>query len=565
MASCWKSFSPKKARQRPAMREQLGDDRCDADEVARAGRPFEAVGERPRARPRSRAPLRVHLARGRRKDQVDTRSLVLSRGPLEVRRVLRPGPRLNRTGAGSRRCSSRRRRNVETAARKQRQVPLVQSAHRRDEPERGPPGERTSVVNLRNPSREVTTSTDSSRSIPRTRSGQGRVGAILRPTWPAGRGRFCRRRKTTSEVDARVVAFELAGCSTWRCRSIVARSPRAAGPVSAPVGPRSSTSSRAPRASGRNASSGRPTPLRRARTCPSKRHEVIRGDTGSRVVPALWSVAITSGSAAERERQVCGELVAGHDEIATRAQATAPMTGSGRVASGWREATRSCGASTSSPSAPEQWTTAVKVPAGRLQRHRNRPSGTVIRGRRHPSAAAEGSSSRPRTSVTSMPTAPKAPFERPPGSAGPDDANLRHGELVSFRPFTGAVRVSTASSVPTSRRSSDTGPARRGARRQSGGTSAGSRSSSGASTKPRSAIRGCGTTRSGSEIRRSPMSRTSTSKVRGPLRTVRTRPPIASIAAQRRDLAARRDRSRGRTTQFRYWSLAAGPPSGADS
>ena len=64
-------------------------------------------------------------------------------------------------------------------------------------------------------------------------------------------------------------------------------------------------------------------------------------------------------------------------------------------------------------------------------------------------------------------------------------------------------------------------------------TRSGANSCSGTSTKDRSYIRGCGTTISGSSLRSSPTSRTSTSRVRGPHRTSRTRFRAASARRAR--------------------------------
>ena len=101
-----------------------------------------------------------------------------------------------------------------------------------------------------------------------------------------------------------------------------------------------------------------------------------------------------------------------------------------------------------------------------------------------------------------------------------------------------------ARSLPTGRRSKDAGSVSVSLARQPGGTRDGSRSSSGASTKPRSDILGCGTTRSGSETRTSSTKRMSTSSVRGPLRTVRTRPASSSSPRRPRGAGAGQARSR---------------------
>ena len=104
-----------------------------------------------------------------------------------------------------------------------------------------------------------------------------------------------------------------------------------------------------------------------------------------------------------------------------------------------------------------------------------------------------------------MPTAAKCPGERQPGPPGPDDANRCHGELVSFRPLTrcrSCLSLLRAYQPSAGRVTPGRSPASRA--RQSAGTREASRSSSGASTKPRSDILGCGTTRSGSEMLRSP-------------------------------------------------------------
>ena len=190
------------------------------------------------------------------------------------------------------------------------------------------------------------------------------------------------------------------------------------------------------------------------------------------------------------------------------------MTGSGRVTSGWREATRSCRASTSRPSAPEQCTTTVDG-TGRTAAATAAIalSGTVISTTSTATAADETSSARPRTPRTSTPATSRARARDRPVRPGPMMRTVVM--LSSFRsgpvdqvPFVSQV----ASSVPTTRRSSDTGSVTARRPRHPAGTREASSSSSGARTKPRSAILGWGTTRSGSAMLRSSTRRTSTSQ-----------------------------------------------------
>ena len=90
-ASCWASFSPKKARSGATIVEQLGDDRGDAVEVAGARRAFEGLGERAADVHDGREALGVHLVcAGREHDvhagvreQVEV-ALLVARVALEV-------------------------------------------------------------------------------------------------------------------------------------------------------------------------------------------------------------------------------------------------------------------------------------------------------------------------------------------------------------------------------------------------------------------------------------------------------------------------------------------------
>ena len=90
----------------------------------------------------------------------------------------------------------------------------------------------------------------------------------------------------------------------------------------------------------------------------------------------------------------------------------------------------------------------------------------------------------------------------------------RVGLATSFQPRCGCRSTRATTNARPGR------PHRCHCRAGSARASSGSRSASGTSTNARSAIRGCGTTRSGSSTRSSPTSSTSTSSVRGPQRTV---------------------------------------------
>ena len=105
------------------------------------------------------------------------------------------------------------------------------------------------------------------------------------------------------------------------------------------------------------------------------------------------------------------------------------MTGSGSVRSGWSEATRSCGASTSRPSAPEQCATTVggHGPDGRgdggdgpVGNRQQQHVDTARRPRRRRRCAREARGPRRRRLRRPRPGSARAP--------GPDDANRCHGE-----------------------------------------------------------------------------------------------------------------------------------------
>ena len=287
MASCWKSFSPKKARHGPASESSLVTTVATPAKWPGRDGALEEVAERPGLDHRRAAPRPG-----------------TSRSPKGRRRARRPPPRPSR-GPVSRFDGYRARssadselervhedgRRDDVAGRdrrsKQRQVPLVQRSHRRDEPE--------PATWPRVPTRSPCGTRRGRRLPPRTGPGRPRTRVIrlgTRDRWlrvlargAAGRGRP--RRRSRRARPGRAPGGAARSCS---------RSPRAAGPVSAAAGPRRPTSSRAPRARGKKASSGSPTVGGDALDLAEERHEVVGGDAGGGVVlRPCGSAAITSG------------------------------------------------------------------------------------------------------------------------------------------------------------------------------------------------------------------------------------------------------------------------------
>ena len=142
-ATCCASLRPKYARSGRDDREQLHADRRDAAEVAGAVLALEPLGGAGRLDPRREAG-RVELVGGRREEEVDAG---LGRDALVAGEVARV--RRGRAGLELRRVDEEARDDdVALRARgvEQRDVPRVQRAHRRHEPDRARPATASSAA-----------------------------------------------------------------------------------------------------------------------------------------------------------------------------------------------------------------------------------------------------------------------------------------------------------------------------------------------------------------------------------------------------------------------------------
>ena len=148
--------------------------------------------------------------------------------------------------------------------------------------------------------------------------------------------------------------------SASRCRSTVAQSPRAAGPVRAARGPRAATSSTAARSEAGEGVEGQPGGGGHPLDLAQQRHHVVGRDAGGGVVGGPVAVGHLDHAPAEASATAPRHRVAGHGEGDARAAGgPAPTSPLGSGTSGWSEPRSGCGARTSSPSEPERWTTTV--------------------------------------------------------------------------------------------------------------------------------------------------------------------------------------------------------------
>ena len=239
-----------------------------------------------------------------------------------------------------------------------------------------------------------------------------------------------------------------------------------------------------------------------------------------------------------------GERVAGDREPGAVAQAAGAGVGVGqrRPADGSRPAGGGA-PSTSRPSEPARWATTVPA-TGSIAAATSAmaASGVAITSRSTSRAPAPTEIVGPTQRRKHPPTRCRPMLEpatsRPARGRSPEVRGWwclcwlcvwLHG--VTFRPPYGVPFVATAylhapPNLPLGP------PSRRP-------TSSGARSARGAITKRRSCMRGWGTTRSGSSTSRSPTSRMSTSSVRGPHRSPRTRSAAASKRAAQVEQLAR--------------------------
>ena len=297
---------------------------------------------------------------------------------------------------------------------------------------------------------------------------------------------------------------------------------------------------------------------RRARTRRGRRRPRTtrpRGDRGRG-----WG-STRAGGARRSARRVATRAASANASRPTRTRRDAPRgcpvgpTPTTTSATGAIEAS-GVATTTTSASRPTSSTSSRAARRGRTRRRAS--TGRRRRGRPPRRPAIPPTGARPRRRGRRGP----APRPRTPGAprtAARRDAagSWVRARFLSFRPL--RVRTTTgAREAPRIRR-----PAAPPANRPDGtSTRPGATSASGARTNPRSHMRGCGTTRSGSSTSTSPTSSTSTSSVRGPQRSWRTRCASVSSRWASPSSAAAVLGVSSATTALRY-SGCSGPPTGS--
>ena len=322
---------------------------------------------------------------------------------------------------------------------------------------------------------------------------------------------------------------------------------------------------------------------------PEQRDEVVRRDRRGRVVRgapvggALGTAACPSDTA---RRSTDGGPV---DRAPRAGEARdTPSSGDGSDCSGWSEPTstsgraarelvelveRACAGEVDARARPARGPAPVRPRSSAIacvgrrdddevgaRARRRRPSPPARRGAPRHAASTRASGARPATATGVQPRADERDRHRGTGAAGPHQGERPLRSTVTctstFLPFVPAPGAGCRSTRAASMLAGSGGHDCRVGRDPRSAQS-GSRSASGTSTKARSAIRGCGTTRSGSSTRSSPTSSTSTSRVRGPQRSARTRLGRGLDAREPSSRSARGRRARCRRRRPRSGSRPA--------